>query len=221
MAQAGRTVPPGLPANGGGKAGPFVGPPSSLGPPEGLRAVEAALARGLATLGEALAALDRAVRLLDDLRWLLESLADPKAMPPERLAAMRGFAAARLRLRSVCDGVALLDGSLPRGLRVITGIDAGAITVAPVDIRPAIAALAEAPSARVAAAMLSPHGAVAEAERAVAAAQRRLAADQRRLRNRQSLNAALALAWGDGAVPAPPALLQRLAALLRPWAPAR
>jgi hypothetical protein len=128
---------------------------------------------------------------------------------------MRGFAAARARLGKACSGIALLDGSLPRGLRVITGLDGGAITVAPHDIRPALAAIAEAPSPRLAAAMLAPEGPLAQAARAVAVAQRRLAADQRRLRNRQSLNAALALAWGDGTTPPPPTLLQRLASLLR------
>lgn len=216
MAQADRTVPSGIPAAGRPTA-LFATPPAVLGPPEGLAAVDAALARGLAAVGEAIAALDRAGRLVDDLRWLLESLADPRASACERVAAMRGFASARARLRTLCDGVALLDGSLPRGLRVITGLDGGAITVAPVDLRPALAAIAEAPSPRVAAAMLSPRGAIAEAARAVAAAQARLAADQRRLRNRQSLNAALALAWGDGLAP-PPGLIRRLAALLRAWA---
>jgi hypothetical protein len=220
MAQAGRTVPSGPGATDGCPA--FFGQPAfAPGPPEGLHAVDAALARGLAAVGEALAALDRAARLLDDQRWLLESLADPRATPSERFAAMRGFATARRRLRGVSDGIALLDGSLPRGLRVITGIDAGAIVVSPVDLRPAFAAIAEAPSPRVAAAMLSPYGAIAEAAGAVTAAQRRLAADQRRLRNRQSLNAALTRAWGDGSAPPPPTLLRKLAALLRPWAPAR
>jgi len=220
MAQAGRTVPSGLPEACLGSL-PLAGQGFAAAPPEGLAAVDAALARGVAAVAEALAALDRAARLLDDQRRLLESLADPRAPASERLAAMRGFATARRRLRAVPDGIALLDGSLPRGLRVITGIDAGAIVVAPVELRPAFAAIAEAPSPRVALAMLSPRGAISEARHAVAAAQRRLAADLRRLRNRQSLNAALARAWGDGSAPPPPTLLRKLAALLRPWAPAR
>lgn len=218
MAQAGRTVP---------SEGPVTDPRSAFlcpadlasAPPQGLRAVDLALARGLASVGAALSALDRAASLLEEQRRLLEPIADARATAAERVAAMRGFGAARLRLAAVCDGVALLDGSLPRGLRVITGLDGGAIMVAPVELRPAFAAIAEAPSARVAAAMLSPDGAIAEAARAVAAAQRRLAADQRRLRNRQSLNAALARAWGDGAPP--PRLIDRLFALFRPRATPR
>jgi len=221
MAETGRTVPFALPAGADREAARCLGLAHPLGPPEGLRAVEAALARGLASVGEALVALDRAVTLIGDLRALLERLADADATATERAAVMRGFAAARLGLRSLCESVALLDGSLPRGLRVITGIDAGAIVVSSFDLRPAIAAIAEAPSARVAAAMLAPRGALAEAERALAEAQRRLAADLRRLRNRQNLNRALTLAWGDGSAAEPPALWQRLAALLRPRAQAR
>ncbi|MCU0986369.1 MAG: hypothetical protein MUC89_15770 [Acetobacteraceae bacterium] len=214
MAQTGRTAPP---APAIDRQTPFALSPIALlpGPPEGLPAIEAALARGAAEIAEALSALDRASRLIRDQRWLLESLAAPAASAAERLAAMRGFATARARLRAVCDGIALLDGSLPRGLRVITGLDGGAISIAPHDIRPALAAIAEAPSPRLAAAMLAPEGPLAQAARAVAVAQRRLAADQRRLRNRQSLNAALALAWGDGSAPPPPSLLQRLTSLLR------
>lgn len=184
--------------------------------PEGLPAIDHALANGIANVAEALSALDRAASLLDDQRWLLESLADPRATAQERIAAMRGFGTARLRLRGVCDGIVLLDGSAPRGLRVITGLDGGAIYVAAHDIRQSLAAIAEAPSARLAAAMLGPSGPLAEARRAVMFAQARLAADQRRLRNRQSLNAALAVASiaEDDALPRP-SLLQRLAALFR------
>ncbi len=214
MAQTGRTVPP-APALERETLFPLSPVALLPGPPEGLPAVEAALARGAAEIAATLSALDRVARLIRDQRWLLESLATPAASGAERLAAMRGFAAARARLGKACSGIALLDGSLPRGLRVITGLDGGAITVAPHDIRPALAAIAEAPSPRLAAAMLAPEGPLAQAARAVAVAQRRLAADQRRLRNRQSLNAALALAWGDGTTPPPPTLLQRLASLLR------
>jgi hypothetical protein len=214
MAQTGRTVPPAAAID---RETIFPLSPAALlpGPPEGLAAVEAALARGAVEIAAALSALDRATRLIRDQRWLLESLAAPSASASERLGAMRGFATARVRLRKVCDGVALLDGSLPRGLRVITGLDGGAITIVPHDIRPALAAIAEAPSRRLAAAMLAPEGPLTQAARAVAVAQRRLAADQRRLRNRQSLNAALALAWGDGTTPPPQTLLQRLGCLLR------
>jgi hypothetical protein len=214
MAQTGRTVPA-APALDREAVFPLAPVALLPGPPEGLAAVEAALARGAAEIAAALSALDRAARLLRDQRWLLESLAAPSASAAERLAAMRGFATARARLGKACEGVALLDASLPRGLRVITGLDGGAITIAPHDIRPCLAAIAEAPSLRLAAAMLAPDGPLAEAARAVAAAQRRLAADQRRLRNRQSLNAALALAWGDGSTPPPQTLLQRLGSLLR------
>lgn len=214
MAQTGRTAPL-APAIDREALFPLSPPPLLPGPPEGLAAIEAALARGAAEIAEALAALDRAARLIRDQRWLLESLAAPAASAAERLAAMRGFATARARLRAASDGIALLDGSHPRGLRVITGLDGGAIVIAPHDIRPALAAIAEAPSARLAAAMLAPDGPLAQAARAIAVAQRRLAADQRRLRNRQSLNAALALAWGDGTTLPPPTLLQRLACLLR------
>jgi hypothetical protein len=214
MAQTGRTIPP---APAPTREALFPLTPIALlpGPPEGMAAIEAALARGVAATAEALSALDRAARLIRDQRWLLESLAAPDASPAERLAAMRGFATARTRLRASCEGIALLDGSLRRGLRVITGLDGGAIIVAPHDLRPALAAIAEAPSPRLAAAMLAAGGPLAEAARAIAAAQRRLAADQRRLRNRQSLNAAMALAWGDGSTPPPLTLLRRLGAMLR------
>jgi len=220
MAQAGRTFPSATGATGGFPG--LVSEPAFVpGPPEGLRAVDAALARGLAAVGEALAALDRAARLLDDQRGLLETLADPGTTESERLAAIRRFDAARQRLRGLPTGIALLDGSLPRGLRVITGIDSGAIVVSPLDLRPAFAAIAEAPSPRVAAAMLSPQGAIARALAEVRAAQRRLAADQRRLRNRQSLNAALVRAWGDGSAAPSAGLLRKLAALFRLSAPVR
>ncbi|WP_144299736.1 hypothetical protein [Elioraea rosea] len=214
MAQTGRTVPPGSPEEDRA-ASRFLLPTLTLGPPEGLRAVEQALARGLASVAEALSALDRCQTLLGDMRWLLESLADQRAAPSERLAAMRGFHSSRRRLRAVCEGIALLDGSAMHGLRVITGIDAGAIRVAGHDVRPVLAAIAEAPSPRLAAAMLDPEGPIAEAVRAVCLVQRRLAADQRRLRNRQCLNAALERAWGDGSVTPPMTLLQRLATLFR------
>lgn len=215
MAQTGRLSTPSAPAPDCLALFPLTPVVLLPGPPEGLRAVEFALAGAAGEVAAALAALDRALRLIRDQRWLLESLASADASASERLAAMRGFAAARVRLRSVCDGVALLDGSLPRGLRVITGLDGGAIRVTAHDIRPALAAIAEAPSARLAAAMLSPEGPLDLAAQAVMAAQRRLAADQRRIRNRQSLNTALALAWGDGTAAPPPTLLQRLASLLR------
>ncbi|WP_291297268.1 hypothetical protein [Elioraea sp.] len=228
MAQTGRIVPKGTAGSGTARHGAVradwlatLAPPDAAAPfgsgiPEGLSAIDHALANGIATVAEALSALDRAAGLLDDQRWLLESLADPRATGEERIAAMRGFGTARLRLRGVCNGVALLDGSAPRGLRVITGLDGGAIYVASHDIRQSLAAIAEAPSARLAAAMLVPTGPLAEARRAVLFAQGRLAADQRRLRNRQSLNAALAVAAGDDEVPPRPSLLQRLAALFRP-----
>jgi hypothetical protein len=230
MAQTGRIVPKRVAGDGTAGRGtaaaewiarllpdapPFDCLPSDA-PPEGLSAIDQALAGGIAAVAEALSALDRASGLLDDQRWLLESLADPRATAEERIAAMRGFGAARLRLRGVCESIALLDGSRPRGLRVITGLDGGAIYVAAHDIRPVLAAIAEAPSARFAAAMLGPGGPLAEARRAVAFAQARLAADQRRLRNRQSLNAALALAAGEGEAPLRPSLLRRLAGLFRP-----
>lgn len=245
MAQTGRIVPRGT-ARGGAAADGTVWadwiagltPTDAAAPgadglpggmPEGLVAIDHALANGLAIVAQALAALDRAAGLLDDQRWLLESLADQRATAEERIAAMRGFGTARLRLRGVCDGITLLDGTAPRGLRVITGLDGGAISVAAHDIRPRLAAIAEAPSARLAAAMLMAGGPLAEARRAVQSAQARLAADQRRLRNRQSLNAALALAAGDAA--APPrhgqndnqgqSLMRRLAGLFRPRGPGR
>jgi hypothetical protein len=214
MAQTGRTIPP-APAHTREALFPLTPIALLPGPPEGMAAIDAALARGVAATAEALSALDRAARLIRDLRWLLESLAAPDASPAERLAAMRSFATARTRLRATCEGIALLDGSLCRGLRVITGLDGGAIVIAAHDLRPALAAIAEAPSPRLAAAMLAAGGSLAEAARAIATAQRRLAADQRRLRNRQSLNAALALAWGDGSTPPPLTLLQRLGAMLR------
>ncbi len=214
MAQTGRTVRPGSPEEDRA-ASRFLLPAITIGPPEGLRAVDHAIARAIAAVAEALSALDRTQALLGDMRWLLESLADPEAAPSERLAAMRGFDTTRRRLRVVCEGIGLVDGSRLRGLRVITGIDAGAIRIAGHDVRPVLAAIAEAPSARLAAAMLEPDGPIAEACRVVGAAQRRLAADQRRLRNRQCLNAALERAWGDGTVTPPMTLLQRLASLFR------
>jgi hypothetical protein len=213
MPETGRTAPPRAAQIDPAASFPLFPTRSLPAPPEGLGAVNAALDRGSAVLADALAALDRAARLLDDQRRLVASLADPTARPEERLAAIRGFAAARLRLRAVTEGVPLLSGG--RGLRLITGLDGGAISVAAVDLRPVFAAIAEAPSPRVAAAMLAPEGAIAEAARRVAQAQRRFAADQRRVRNRQCLNAALALAWGEGAVAPPPSLLGRLAAFLR------
>lgn len=215
MPQTGRTAPPVAPATSRPASVLLAAPSPWPGPPEGLEAINAALGRGIAEIARALAALDSAERLLTDQRWLLESLAAKDASPAERVAAMRGFASARSRLRRVAEGVPLLDGSLPRGLRIITGLDGGAITVAPRDIRPAVAAIAEAPSPRLAAAMLGDDGPLAEAARAIAVAQRCLAADQRRLRNRQSLNAALSLAWGDGTAAPPKTLLQRLGSLLR------